>query len=138
MTQKNKKIRNENLIRKVVKREHHKISNNIKDLEVELEILKEVLKLKSFDKVEIETKEVKKFKKSVPVQIEYVYGRWDEDFVDEDNGEVVTITRSELIAVKFNNSYYYKWDELYNKGKRITEIFPYSYSESLVMDKMIK
>ena len=63
------------------------------------------LKLKSYKKAF--EKEVNLGTKRKPKMIIATFGMWLEDFVDEDNGEVVSIERNEVIAVdgKPSNGY---------------------------------
>lgn len=63
------------------------------------------LKLKSYKKTF--EKEVNLGTKRKPKMIIATFGMWLEDFVDEDNGEVVSIERNEVIAVdgKPSNGY---------------------------------
>jgi hypothetical protein len=74
------------------------------------------LKLKSYKKTF--EKEVNLGTKRKPKMIIATFGMWLEDFVDEDNGEVVSIERNEVIAVdgKPSNGYrvinYYSIDDI--------------------------
>ena len=74
------------------------------------------LKLKSYKKTF--EKEVNLGTKRKPKMIIATFGMWLEDFVDEDNGEVVSIERNEVIAVdgKPSNGYrvinYYSLDDI--------------------------
>lgn len=63
------------------------------------------LKLKGYKKTF--EKEVNLGTKRKPKMIIATFGRWLEDFIDEDNGEVVSIERNEVIAVdgKPSNGY---------------------------------
>ena len=63
------------------------------------------LKLKGYKKTF--EKEVNLGTKRKPKMIIATFGMWLEDFVDEDNGEVVSIERNEVIAVdgKPSNGY---------------------------------
>ena len=74
------------------------------------------LKLKGYKKTF--EKEVNLGTKRKPKMIIATFGMWLEDFVDEDNGEVVSIERNEVIAVdgKPSNGYrvinYYSLDDI--------------------------
>ncbi|GEJ39782.1 hypothetical protein FPKKA176_contig00091-0001 [Flavobacterium psychrophilum] len=74
------------------------------------------LKLKDYKKTF--EKEVNLGTKRKPKMIIATFGMWLEDFVDEDNGEVLSIERNEVIAVdgKPSNGYrvinYYSIDDI--------------------------
>lgn len=74
------------------------------------------LKLKGYKKTF--EKEVNLGTKRKPKMVIATFGMWLEDFVDEDNGEVVSIERNEVIAVdgKPSNEYrvinYYSIDDI--------------------------
>lgn len=74
------------------------------------------LKLKGYKKTF--EKEVNLGTKRKPKMVIATFGMWLEDFVDEDNGEVVSIERNEVIAVdsKPSNGYrvinYYSIDDI--------------------------
>ncbi|WP_341966223.1 hypothetical protein [Flavobacterium psychrophilum] len=74
------------------------------------------LRLKGYKKTF--EKEVNLGTKKEPKMIIATFGMWLEDFVDEDNGEVVSIERNEVIAVdgKPSNGYrvinYYSIDDI--------------------------
>ena len=86
------------------------LNQNI-DLEYKLK-----LKLKGYKKTF--KKEVNLGTKRKPKMVIATFGMWLEDFVDEDNGEVVSIERNEVIAVdgKPSNGYrvinYYSIDDI--------------------------
>lgn len=66
----------------------------------------EHLRYKEMECLVLEDVERQKYKKYPPVTITYVKNQWDEDFKDEGTGEVVTITRGQIVGVLHEGKLY--------------------------------
>ena len=73
---------------------------------------------KNCEKLVVIPKEMQKFKKYPPVTINYVYNEWIEDFVDEDTGEVVSITRYEQKGLFHEGKFYNFYNVVYDSTQK--------------------
>lgn len=81
------------------KQSYSKLEDRISKYKKELSAMNTHLYYKQFSRIVVEDHEYRKFKKYAPAKILMIIARWDEDFVDEDNGEVVTIERGITLGI---------------------------------------